>query len=230
MKVLSRREWALLATILVYSFIPTFGGLLRVIELAGGPAIVPENPRAVADPLPVVVHILSSFLFCILGALQFLPSIRRNNPAMHRMVGRTVAVVGCISASTGFWMTIHYAFSEELQGVVLYWTRLALSLSMVGLILWAVIAIRSRNILGHGAAMLRAYAIGQGASTQTFLGIGWIVVFGTEALGPLRDGMMVAAWGLNLLIAEILIKRLLVSRNITPRRHNLGYPKSTERL
>ena len=230
MEVLSRREWAVLATILVYSFIPTFGGLLRVIELTGGPVIVPENPRAVADPLPVVIHILSSFLFCILGALQFLPSIKRDYPAMHRMVGRTVAIAGCISALTGLWMTIHFSFSKELQGDVLYWTRIALSLSMVGLILWAVIAIRSRNILGHRAAMLRAYAIGQGASTQTFLGIGWIVIFGSEALGPLRDGMMVAAWGLNLLIAEILIRRLLVSPNITPRRQNPGEPNPTEHL
>ena len=228
MEVLSRREWAILAIILVYSFIPAFGGLLRVIELAGGPVIVPENPRAVADPLPVVMHIISSFLFCVLGALQFLPSIRRHFPAVHRMAGRTVAIAGCISASTGLWMTIHFPFSEELQGGVLYWTRIALSLTMAGLIVWAVIAIRSRNVLGHQAAMLRAYAIGQGASTQAILGIGWISVIGSEPLGPLRDGMMVAAWGLNLLIAEILIWRNTVARNISPRRQKPGNPNQME--
>ena len=59
-----------------------------------------------------------------------------------------------------------------------------------------------------GTAMLRAYAIGQGASTQTFLGIGWLVISGTELLGPMRDRMMVLAWALNLVVAERVISQL----------------------
>ena len=212
MKTVSRREWALLALILAYSFVPSFGGLLRVVELGGGPAIVPENPRALAEPLPIVLHVLSSFLFCIVGALQFLPSVRRHHPAMHRAAGRMVAAAGCVSALTGLWMTHSYAFPQELQGPLLYWVRMALSLWMLGLIAWAVIAIRAGNVLGHSAAMLRAYAIGQGASTQTVLGIGWMIAFGTEPLGPLRDGMMVFAWGLNLLAAELLIRTMFAPR------------------
>ena len=43
---------------------------------------------------------------------------------------------------------------------------------MIGFIVWAVIAIRSRNVFQHSASMLRAYAIGQGASMQAILGIG----------------------------------------------------------
>lgn len=212
----TRREWALLATILLYSFVPAFGGLLRILELAGGPAIAPENPRAMTDPLPIVLHILSSFVFCIVGALQFLPSLRRNTPALHRRVGRTVVVAGLASALTGLWMTTHYTLPAEIQGPALFWARIVLSLSMIGLITWALFAIRSRNHLSHGAAMFRAYAIGQGASTQAVLGIGWIIVTGTEALGPLRDGMMIIAWILNLLIAEMLIRRLLINRDRTP--------------
>ena len=228
MKTVNRREWALLAIILVFSFVPTFGGLFRVIELGGGPAVLPNNPRALADPLPIVLHILSSFLFCTVGALQFLPSVRRHYPSMHRAAGRMIAAAGCVSALTGLWMTIAYAIPEELQGLMLYWARIALSLSMFGLIGWAVIAIRSRNILGHSAAMLRAYAIGQGASTQTVLGIGWMVAFGTEPLGPLRDGIMVFAWGLNLLIAEILISKLFAPRTLPTRGKRLWHEASSE--
>ena len=212
MKLLRKFEWTILALIFVYSFVPAFGGLLRVLELAGGPAIIPENPRALAVPFPIVLHILSSFLFCIIGALQFLPSIRRHYPAAHRAFGRTVAIAGCISAASGMWMTHSYSLPEDLQGSLLYWTRMVLGSMMVGFIGSAVIAIRSRNIFHHGAAMLRAYAIGQGASTQTILGIGWIVIVGTEAMGPLRDGIMVLAWGLNLLVAEVLIWRLLAPK------------------
>lgn len=214
MKFLRKFEWAILALIFVYSFIPAFGGLLRVLEFAGGPAILPENLRALAVPFPIIIHILSSFLFCIVGALQFLPSIRRHHPAAHRAIGRSIAIAGCISAASGLWMTHSYVFPEDLQGNLLYWVRIALGSLMIGFIGCAVIAIRSRNVLQHGASMLRAYAIGQGASTQTILGIGWIIVFGTEPLGPPRDGLMVFAWGLNLLVAEILIWRLLAPKKL----------------
>lgn len=205
MKPLSRSERALLAFIIIYSFIPAVGGLIRVFELAGGPAIAPENPRALSDPFPIILHILASFLFCIVGALQFLPSIRRH----HRAVGRVTVIAGCIAAGSGLWMTHTYAFPRELQGNLLYWVRMLLGSLMIGLIVWAVIAIKTRNVVQHSASMLRAYAIGQGASTQTILGIGWIIIVGSEAMGPMREGIMVFAWGLNLSVAEIVIKRWL---------------------
>ncbi|SDZ40556.1 Predicted membrane protein [Jannaschia faecimaris] len=211
MTVVTRREWALLAFILVYSFIPTFGGLFRVVELFGGPSIAPPNPRAVAAPLPVVLHILSSFLFCIVGGLQFLPSLRHHHPALHRAVGRVIASAGCVSGLTGLWMTHAYALPTELQGEWLYRTRIILSLSMVGLIAWAFLAIRVRNVTGHRAAMLRAYAIAQGASTQTVLGICWMIASGTELLGPVRDGMMIFSWAINFLAAEIVIGKVFAS-------------------
>lgn len=208
MKSLSRPEWTLLAFITVYSFIPSVGGLIRVLELAGGPTIAPENPRALADPIPIVLHILASFLFCMVGALQFLPSIRRHHRAKHRAIGRVIVIAGCVSASSGLWMTHVYSFPEDLQGALLYWVRMVLGSLMIGFIIWAIIAIRARNIFQHSASMLRAYAIGQGASTQTVLGIGWMILTGSEAMGPMRDGIMVSAWGLNLLVAEVLIRRL----------------------
>lgn len=213
MKPLSRREWTFIAVVLIYSAVPSLGGLLRVAELLGAGATLPENPRATALPGPIGVHVLSSFVYCLLGALQFLPTVRRKHLALHRKTGAVVVVAGCLSALTGLWMTHYYAFPTELQGVALYWVRMVLGFSMVGLIVWAIHAARSRNILGHGAHMLRAYAIGQGASTQAVLGIGWLVVAGTEATGVSREVLMVGSWALNLLIVELLISRRLHVRD-----------------
>lgn len=212
MKVLRKSEWAILTFILVYSFIPTFGGFFRVLEFAGGPAIAPDNPRASATPFPIVLHILSSFLFCLLGVIQFLPSIRRQYPAAHRAFGRIVAVAGCLSAGSGLWMTHFYSFPISLQGNLLYWARIILGFAMIGCIVSSIAAIRSRNTFQHSANMLRAYAIGQGASTQAFIGIGWMILSGTEATGPLRDAMMVSSWALNLLIAEVLVRVLFAQK------------------
>ena len=214
MKSVSYGEWMFVAIILIYSFVPTFGGLLRVTELLGGAAIIPANSRALTQPLPIVLHILSSFLFCLFGALQFLPSLRRYHPGMHRIIGRVVAIAGCTSALTGLWMTHVFVFPKELQGPLLYIVRIVLSLSMFGLIVWAVIAIRAHDVLGHSASMLRAYAIGQGASTQAFLGLGWMVAIGTEPLGLLRDTIMVTAWVLNLLVAELIVVNMFAQRRL----------------
>jgi hypothetical protein len=206
---LGKSEWVVLGAIFVYSFIPVVGGLIRVLELAGGPQIAPENPRALLAPMPIILHILSSGLFCVLGAFQFLPSLRRQRSAAHRAIGRVSAAAGCVSALTGLWMTHFYAFPEVLQGAPLYWVRMFLGTAMIALIIWAVITIKSGDVFQHSASIVRAYVIAQGASTQTVLGIAWIILVGSEAVGPLRDGLMIFAWVLNLLAAEILIRSSL---------------------
>jgi uncharacterized membrane protein len=212
MYFISRREWAFLALVFLYSFIPAVVGLVRLPELLGAPAIIPPNPRAVIDPLPITLHILGSSIFCLVGAVQFLPSLRRYRPSLHRTLGRIVAAAGYVSALTGLWMTVAYAFPDALQGPLLYVARVTLSLAMVALIAWAVIAIRSRDVAAHRAAMLRAYAIGQGASTQTALFLVTIGLFDTEPLGFSRDVLMVGAWAFNLAIAEFLIRRAFAAR------------------
>jgi len=212
MHMINRREWAFLALVFLYSFIPAVVGLVRLPELLGAAAIIPPNPRAMTDPLPITLHILSSSVFCLVGAVQFLPSLRRHRPALHRTIGRIVAAAGCVSALTGLWMTVAYAFPDALQGPLLYGARVTLSLAMVALIAWAIIAIRSRKVAAHRAAMLRAYAIGQGASTQTALFLVTMGLFDTEPLGFSRDVLMVGAWAINLAIAELLIRRAFATR------------------
>lgn len=222
---LEKSEWIVLGLILVYSFIPVIGGLVRVFELAGGPQIAPANLRASLAPFPITLHILSSIIFCVFGAFQFLPSLRRQRPAAHRVMGRVIALAGCGSGLTAVWMTHFYVFPEALQGASLYWVRMVLGPVMIGLIIWAVIAIRSRNIFQHSASMVRAYAIAQGASTQTVFGIAWIIAVGSEAMGPLRDGLMIFAWVINLLAAEIFIRSML--RSPKRRRRNSSSPTYT---
>jgi len=121
------------------------------------------------------------------------------------MIGRVMVIAGFLSASTGLWMTVYFTFPEAIQGSLLFSARIILGLAMIGLLAWAIIAVRARSFKSHGASMLRAYAIGQGASTQALLGIAWIVTFGVEPTGFLRDCFMVLCWVLNLLVAEALI-------------------------
>ncbi|MFT5485672.1 MAG: putative membrane protein [Paracoccaceae bacterium] len=212
---LTTREWTLLISIVAYSSIPALGGMIRLLELAGGPALVPENPRVLAAPLPAILHIVGSFVFCIAGAMQFLPSLRHRHPSIHRKMGRVLVIAGCVSAASGVWMTLFFTFPDALQGSLLFSARIILGFLMIGLIGRAVLAVRARDFKRHGALMLRAYAIGQGASTQALLGIGWIVISGAEPAGLLRDLFMVLCWLLNLLGAEFLIHRSIINPRST---------------
>ncbi|WP_424970659.1 DUF2306 domain-containing protein [Dinoroseobacter sp. S76] len=208
MRFLSRRDGALLAGLLILSAVPVLGGMLRMVELLGGAALAPPNPRALAQPLPVILHVLGSAAFCLLGAVQILPSLRQSRPGLHRVLGRIAVLGGSVSAGSGLWMTVAFSFPEELQGGILFALRILLSLWMLWLILRAVVAIRRRDIARHWAAMLRAVAIGQGAGTQTILGLGALLVTGQELLGFERDLMMGSAWALNLAIAEWVIRKV----------------------
>lgn len=203
----SRGEWVFLAFILFYSFVPAFGGLLRIVDLMAGPTIIPENSRALASPFPVVLHILGSLVFCLGGAFQFLPSIRRMNISLHRWLGKIVSAAGLLSGVTGLWMTLTFEFPPELQGILLYWVRIVVSLAMFLFIFRAVASVLSGNIFVHRSSMIRAYAIGQGASSQAILGISWMILFGTELTGLSRDIVMVSAWCINQLFAEVFIAR-----------------------
>lgn len=62
------------------------------------------------------------------------------------------------------------------------------------------------------AAGHAAYAIGQGGSTQTMLFMVVMAVSGAELAGLARGVLMVLAWGINLAVAESLIRRMSAPR------------------
>ena len=57
--------------------------------------------------------------------------------------------------------------------------------------------------------MIRAYAIGQGASTQGLLISPLAAISGEEPSGLTRDVLMTLAWIINIAIAEWIILKIL---------------------
>jgi hypothetical protein len=77
---------------------------------------------------------------------------------------------------------------------------------MVVSIVLGVAAIRRRDIVRHGAWMLRGYAIGLGAGTQFLTHLPWILLLGMPGELP-RALLMGAGWVINLAVAEWIIRR-----------------------
>src|SRR5664279_841460 len=76
----SRVQWLVPAGLVLLSLVPVAAGMVRVTQLAGGGPVTPDNARFFASPVPVVLHIVCASVFCLLGAFQFVPWIRRRRP------------------------------------------------------------------------------------------------------------------------------------------------------
>jgi len=204
MNSLNKTEWLVIVGLLLLSFVPCVGGIIRLVELGFGIEIMPLNPRVISEPTPVVIHIAGSIPYCILGIFQFLPTLRIKFPKWHRKCGCLLILLGILAAMTGLWMTHFYEFPNTLQGPLLYWARLSVGFGMIASILIGIVAIIKKNITRHKASMTYAYAIAQGAGTQVIITLPWILTIG-EPSGLLRDILMITAWLINLYVAHLIV-------------------------
>ncbi len=196
-------SWRLPVSLIALSLIPVVFGFVRLVEIFGGPQVMPDNPRIDASPAPVVVHVAGAALYAFLGAFQFSARLRRRRPGWHRKSGRLLVVAGSMVALSGLWMTLFYPGAPG--GALLWAVRLTVSSAMFLFIVLGFRAIRRRNIAAHRAWMIRAYALALGAGTPIFTeGIGEAVA-GT---GDLSKGVSVSsAWVINAAIAEWAVRR-----------------------
>lgn len=198
-----RPAWLIPTGLIVLSLVPIIAGALRITELATGADITPANARFFASPVPVVAHILGATTYLVLGALQFVPRLRRGRPSWHRIAGRILVPAGLIAALSGMWMGVFYP-RPEYDMVV----RLVFGAAMAVSILLGLRAILRRDLATHRAWMIRGYAIGIGAGTQVFTALVWVLVTGgAVADGPTTSALLVAGWLINLVVAEIVIRR-----------------------
>ncbi len=198
-----------LAGLLALALIPVLGGTGRLVEVLGGPEVLPTDARFAASPVPLVVHIVAAVFYAVLGAFQFSARLRRRWPGWHRRTGRLLVALGLAVALSGLWMTLLYP-RKEGTGDILWAARLLVSSGMGVSLILGLGRHPSPDIPRHRAWMTRAYALALGAGTQAFT-----VGFGEAAFGSgvvRTDLMMAAAWAINLAVAEWVIRRPAVRR------------------
>ncbi|HSD83947.1 MAG TPA: DUF2306 domain-containing protein [Anaerolineae bacterium] len=203
-------EWLAIAGLLALSFIPVASGAFRLNQLSGA-EITPANARFFASPLPVVVHIASSSLFAMLGAFQFSTGFRRRWLRWHRVAGRLLVLAGLLVGLSGMWMALFYYPRPIGDGDLLSALRLLFGSAMIGSIVLSFTAIRRRDVRRHRAWMMRGYAIGLGAGTQTLtLMIGEMIAGKPNEFS--RALLMGLAWLINLAVAEWIIRNRSASQ------------------
>ena len=209
-------SWQVPLALILLSLIPVIAGSLRLIEIAGGPQLLPTNPRIDVSPAPLVVHVLGAALYAFLGAFQFSARLRRRHLGLHRKSGRILVGAGLLVAGSGLWMTLFWTGAPG--GDLLWGIRLIVGSAMAASIVLGFTAIRRRDIPAHRAWMVRAYALAVGAGTQTLTqGIGE-ALFGTGDLSTAAS--MASGWVINVLVAELVIRRPSVRRAPRERTRN----------
>jgi uncharacterized membrane protein len=195
---------ALLVTMGLLPLLPAVGRMVvRFADVAAPPEMIADTSRFFVMPVPVVVHIVSACLFTLVGALQFSKALRQSR--WHRLSGRVLVVAGILAAASGLWLTNFYPPLGN-EGPLLYFFRMAAGLGMLWFLVQGYRAARRRRFDAHRPHMLRAYALGLGASTQMLIGIPVLLLFGEPA--PLvGDLMLGAGWVINLAVAQWAIGR-----------------------
>ena len=205
-----RPEWLVPAGFIVLSLVPIIAGAFRLTSLAGGVS-TPDTEKYYDSIVPVVAHIVSATVFCVLGAFQFVPRLRRGRPSWHRRSGRIVLPAGLIAALSGIWMALFFAGPEGDGGLLLAF-RLVVGPAMFVFLLLGLRAILRRDIKTHSAWMMRGYAIGIGAGTQVLTVLAYSLIAGDSEPKPVTSSLLFGlAWVINLAVAEYLIRRRLAT-------------------
>ncbi|WP_285313761.1 DUF2306 domain-containing protein [Pseudarthrobacter sp. fls2-241-R2A-168] len=210
-----RPEWLVPAGLILLSLIPVIAGAARLTELTGGAPVTARNARFFDSPAPVVVHIVSVTVYSLLGAFQFVPSLRERRHRWHRMAGRVLLPAGLFAALSGLWMTVFYTLPPS-DGALLLVLRLVFGSAMAVSLLLGLRAVLRRDFPQHGAWMTRAYAIGLGAGTQALI----LIVPELLSSPPgttMRALLMGAAWVINVAVAEHCIRRRSLPQRQTSR-------------
>jgi hypothetical protein len=195
--------WLAATGLVLLSLIPVLGGVFRLGDLTGG-TITADNSRFFAAPVPVIAHIVGATVYCLLGAFQFVPSLRaRRN--WHRVAGLILIPAGLIAAFSGLWMAAFY-LSPDGGSPLLMVIRLTFGSAMVAFLALGMVSITRLDFTAHGAWMTRAYALGVAAGTQAVVLAIWIL--GVGPVDSLTDAVLMgAAWLINTAVAELVILR-----------------------
>lgn len=207
----SHAGWIVPTGLILLSLIPVLAGAARLTELTGGHVVTPQNARFLDSPVPIVTHVVSVTVFCLLGAFQFVPARRRRGRRWHQVGGRLLIPAGLLAALSGLWMAGFYPHPPG-DGALLLGFRLLFGSAMLASVGLGIRGIVRRDFVRHSQWMTRAYAIGVGAGTQALVLIPESMIFGpTHELA--RAVFMGAAWVINLTVAEYVIRRRAAGQN-----------------
>ena len=220
-RIFARPIW-LAIFLLIATAIPIITAALKLYEIPAGK--LPDDAiRFNTVPWSLFVHSLGGMLFGLLGPLQFAGVLKRRFGRLHRITGRIFVLCGLMLGLSSLRLLAEFPDGSTW---VLVSARLAAGLGMSLALVWAIFSIRLGNVAQHRAWMIRAYAVGMGSATISFIMMPIFLITGEVPKGFAADLLFVASWVINIAIGEWVIRRAspALARQPDPRLKQLAQP------
>lgn len=200
----TRDRW-IVTGLMALALIPTLGGAMRLSLLARGRAPTTHDAHLAAHATAMTLHIAGATLFTLLGSLQFSRSWSGAHRRLHRALGWVLAPAGALGAIAGVWLALALPPSAD-SSPALVPLRVLVGSATAASVLYSVYAAIRGDLRAHRRWIIRGYALCAAAGTQAFL----LLPLALLRLGNsprINACAMAAGWGLNLLIAERVLRR-----------------------
>jgi uncharacterized membrane protein len=176
--------------------------LVQVVQIPLG-ALPEDSLRLTTVPVWHFMHVLGGATFGILGPLQFGRVLMRKYGRLHRVTGRVFVAAGAMISLSSLTLLWHF---PDTYSVAMNSGRLLFGIALGVALAIAMQAIRQRDFTGHRNWMIRAYAIGMGATAVTMVFFPIYIITGEPPTGPVADTIFLGSWAAWVVFAEGLVR------------------------
>ncbi len=183
------------------------------------PAAIPKGPTtdAALNVAPhlyanhrelLLAHIACGIAAITLGLFQFVASLRKARPTVHRAIGSVYCAAAGVGGATGLPLSFFIIDAGADSMRPLFYPVIfgfaSLSVAWPAVTAMAFLRARQRRFDEHRAWMIRSYSLTFAAVTTRMAGP--LLLFATRDV-VLSVQLAVLIWPLNLIVAEWLIRR-----------------------
>lgn len=198
------KPFVVLAALFFVTLLGTILALVQVVQIPLG-ALPEDSQRLTATPVWHFMHVLGGATFGILGPIQFGRVLMRKYAVLHRVIGRVFVAAGAMISLSSLGLLWHFpgAYSAAVSsGRLLFGIALGAALAI------GMHAIRKRDFTRHRNWMIRAYAIGIGATAVSMVFFPIYVITGQPPMGLAADIVFLGSWIACIVFAEVLVRRI----------------------
>ncbi len=178
--------------------------LAQVVQIPLG-ALPEDSQRLSATPVWHFMHVLGGATFGILGPIQFSRVLMRKYGLLHRVMGRVFVAAGAMISLSALSLLWHF---PDTYSVAMNSGRLLFGIALGVALAVAMQAIRERDITRHRNWMIRAYAIGMGATAVTMVFFPIYAITGEPPTGLAADIIFLGSWTACIVFAEGVVRRI----------------------
>lgn len=198
------KPFVVLAALFFVTLLGTILALVQVVQIPLG--TLPEDSwRLKAAPVWHFMHVLGGAMFGILGPIQFSRVLMRKYGFLHRFMGRIFVAAGAMISLSSLGLLWHFPGTYSVavsSGRLLFGVALGVAMAI------AMLAIRKRDFTRHRNWMIRAYAIGIGATAVSMVFFPIYAITGEPPTGLGADIAFLGSWTACVVFAEGLVRSI----------------------